>query len=288
MQIGVIFPQTEIGESREGLRRYATGVESLGFSHLLAYDHVLGADPEIHAPWNGAYDIDTTFHEVFVLFGYLSAICSLELVSGIIILPQRQSALVAKQATEIDILTGGHFRLGVGLGWNSVEYEALGKDFHNRGRRLAEQVQLIRKLTSERSVSFKGVHETVTGAGLSPLPVQRPLPIWFGANTPPALRRAGRLADGWFPQAQPGAGLEEAKAIVDEAARGARRDPASIGMEGRLTVDATDLDQLSAGIEDWKRAGATHLTLNTMRLGLDGVEAHLEVLEAAAKRCDLA
>jgi probable F420-dependent oxidoreductase len=287
MQIGVIFPQTEIGESRDGLRRYATGVEALGFSHILAYDHVLGADPEVHAPWTGAYDIDTTFHEVFVLFGYLSATCSLELVSGIIILPQRQSALVAKQAAEIDILTGGRFRLGVGLGWNSVEYEALGKDFHSRGRRLSEQVQLIRKLTSERSVSFKGVHETVSGAGLSPLPVQRPLPIWFGANTPPALRRAGRIADGWFPQAQPGAGLEEAKAIVDEAARGARRDPATIGMEGRLTADPADLDQFSAGLENWRNAGATHVTINTMRLGLEGVEAHLTVLEAAAKLCDL-
>jgi probable F420-dependent oxidoreductase len=287
MQIGVIFPQTEIGEGRDGLRRYATVVESLGFSHILAYDHVLGADPDVHSPWTGAYDIDTTFHEVFVLFGYLSAICSLELVSGIIILPQRQTALVAKQAAEIDILTGGHFRLGVGLGWNSVEYEALGKDFHSRGRRLSEQVELIRKLTSERSVSFKGVHETVTGAGISPLPVQRPLPIWFGANTPPALRRAGRIADGWFPQAQPGAGLEEAKAIVDEAARGARRDPSTIGMEGRLTVDPENLEQLSAGLEGWERAGASHLTLNTMRLGLVGVEAHLETLEAAAKLCNL-
>jgi len=287
MQIGVIFPQTEIGEGREGLRRYATGVESLGFSHILAYDHVLGADPEVHSPWSGAYDIDTTFHEVFVLFGYLSAICSLELVSGIIILPQRQTALVAKQAAEIDILTGGRFRLGVGLGWNSVEYEALDKDFHSRGRRLSEQVQLLRKLTSERSVSFKGVYETVTGAGISPLPVQRPLPIWFGANSPPALRRAGRIADGWFPQSQPGAGLEEAKAIVTEAASTARRDPATIGMEGRLTVDPENLEQLSARLEDWERAGATHLTLNTMRLGLDGVEAHLEALEAAAKLCNL-
>jgi probable F420-dependent oxidoreductase len=287
MQIGVIFPQTEIGEGREGLRRYATGVESLGFSHILAYDHVLGADPEVHLPWTGAYDIDTTFHEVFVLFGYLSAICSLELVSGIIILPQRQTALVAKQAAEIDILTGGRFRLGVGLGWNSVEYEALDKDFHSRGRRLSEQVQLLRKLTSERSVSFKGVYETVTGAGISPLPVQRPLPIWFGANSPPALRRAGRIADGWFPQSQPGAGLEEAKAIVTEAARTARRDPATIGMEGRLTVDPEHLERLSARLEDWERAGATHLTLNTMRLGLDGVEAHLEALEAAAKLCNL-
>jgi probable F420-dependent oxidoreductase len=287
MQIGVIFPQTEIGESRDSLRRYATGVESLGFAHILAYDHVLGADPEVHAPWTGPYNIETTFHEVFVLFGYLSAICSLELVSGIIILPQRQTALVAKQAAEVDILTGGHFRLGVGLGWNNVEYEALGKDFHNRGRRLSEQVQLLRKLTSERSVSFKGVHETVTGAGISPLPIQRPLPIWFGATSPAALRRTGRIADGWFPQTQPGAGLEEAKEIVTEAARGARRDPATIGMEGRLSVDPANLEQLSAGLEDWERAGATHLTLNTMRLGLDGVEAHLEVLAAAAKICDL-
>jgi probable F420-dependent oxidoreductase len=287
MQIGVIFPQTEIGESRDGLRRYATGVESLGFAHILAYDHVLGADPAVHSPWTGPYDIDTTFHEVFVLFGYLSAICSLELVSGIIILPQRQTALVAKQAAEVDILTGGHFRLGVGLGWNTVEYEALGKDFHTRGRRLSEQVQLLRKLTSERSVSFKGVHETISAAGISPLPIQRPLPIWFGATSPAALRRTGRIADGWFPQSQPGAGLEEAKAIVTEAARGARRDPATIGMEGRLTLDPENLEQLSARLEDWERAGATHLTFNTMRLGLDGVEAHLEVLEAAAKLCDL-
>jgi probable F420-dependent oxidoreductase len=262
-------------------------VESLGFSHILAYDHVLGADPEVHAPWTGPYNIDTTFHEVFVLFGHLSAMCSLELVSGIIILPQRQTVLVAKQAAEVDILTGGHFRLGVGLGWNTVEYEALGKDFHTRGRRLSEQVQLIRKLTSERSVSFKGIHETVTGAGISPLPVQRPLPVWFGATSPAALRRTGRIADGWFPQSQPGAGLEEARAIVTEAARGARRDPAAIGMEGRLTLDPENLEQLSSGLEKWERAGATHLTLNTMHLGLDGVEAHLELLAAAAKICDL-
>ena len=202
MQIGVVFPQTEIGEGREALRRYATDVESFGFAHLLAYDHILGADPQVHAPWSGPYDIDTTFHEPFVLFGHLSAICSLELVTGIIILPQRQTALVAKQAAAVDIFTGGKFRLGVGLGWNSVEYEALGKEFHDRGRRIGEQVQLLRKLTSERSVNIKGVHESVIGAGIAPLPIQRPIPIWFGANTKTALSRAGRLAvDGWFPPA---------------------------------------------------------------------------------------
>ena len=219
MQIGVVLPQTEIGGERETLRLYATTVQALGYQHILAYDHVLGADPEIHAPWTGPYDIDTTFHEPFVVFGYLAAICDLELVTGIIILPQRQTALVAKQAAEVDLLTNGRFRLGVGLGWNAVEYEALGKDFHDRGRRIGEQVQLLRRLTSERSVRFKGVHESVNGAGLAPLPIQRPLPIWFGANSPIAWRRAGRLADGWFPQQQPGSGLEDSKNLVEEAAR---------------------------------------------------------------------
>jgi probable F420-dependent oxidoreductase len=284
MQIGVVFPQTEIGESREALRTYATGVEALGLAHILAYDHVLGADPVEHSPWSGPYDVDTMFHEPFVLFGYLSAICSVELVTGIIILPQRQTALVAKQAAEVDILTGGNFRLGVGLGWNTVEYEALGKDFQSRGRRISEQVQLIRRLTSERSINFKGVHETVNGAGISPLPIQRPIPIWFGANSPAAWRRAGQIADGWFPQVQPGAGLEEAKLVVDEAASAAHRDPASIGMEGRLTIDPSNLDELERGLAAWQRAGATHVSLNTMRLGLTGVDAHLEVLAAAAAR----
>src|SRR5487761_2074181 len=240
MHIGVVLPQTELGAGRETLRSYATTVESLGYQHILAYDHVLGADPEIHAPWTGPYDIDTTFHEPFVLFGHLAAICDLELVTGIIILPQRQTALVAKQAVEVDLLTDGRFRLGVGLGWNSVEYEALGKDFHDRGRRIGEQVQLLRRLTTERSVRFKGVHESVEGAGISPLPIQRPIPIWFGANSPAAWRRAGRLADGWFPQQQPGAGLEEAKLVVDDAARLAGKDPAAIGMEGRVTIDPSD------------------------------------------------
>ena len=129
MQIGVVFPQTEIASDPQAVRSYATGVEAIGYAHLLAYDHVLGADPEVHEGWNGPYDIDTTFHEPFVLFGYLAAVTELELVTGIIILPQRQTALVAKQAAEVDLLTNGRFRFGIGIGWNRVEYEALGKDF---------------------------------------------------------------------------------------------------------------------------------------------------------------
>lgn len=288
MRIGVVLPQTEIGADRDDLRRYAVTVEQLGYRHLLAYDHVLGADPEVHAPWTGPYSVHTTFHEPLVLFPYLAAFCSLEFVTGVIILPQRQTALLAKQAVEVDLLTAGNFRLGVGLGWNAVEYEALGKDFTNRGARLGEQIELIRRLTSERSITFEGVHEQVRGAGLAPLGVQRPLPIWVGAQSEPALRRAGRLADGWFPQRQPGAGLEEMKSIVDDAARAAGRDPDSLGMEGRVTLDPRNPGSIIDSVRAWEHAGATHLAFNTMSLGFTDLDAHLEALAEAAHLLDLA
>src|SRR4051812_44643409 len=176
MRIGVVLPQTEIGSERDGLRRYAQRVEELGFAHVLAYDHVVGADPTVHQGWDGPYDIHTEFHEPFVLFGYLSALIGLELVTGIIILPQRQTVLVAKQAAEVDLLTDGHFRLGVGIGWNAVEYEALGKRFSDRGTRFEEQVTLLRRLWTEPTLTFEGEHERVTGAGLAPMPRQRPIP----------------------------------------------------------------------------------------------------------------
>ena len=163
MRIGVVFPQTEIGPDVAAVRSYGQGVEQLGYRHLLAYDHVVGADPAVHRGWNGPYDIDTQFHEPFVVFGYLAGCTSLELVTGITILPQRPTALVAKQAAEVDLLTGGRFRLGVGIGWNAVEYEALGQDFSVRGRRLEEQVALLRRLWTQRSVTFEGRFDRVTG-----------------------------------------------------------------------------------------------------------------------------
>ncbi len=156
MRIGVVYPQTELGGDPAVLRAYGQGVEQLGFTHILAYDHVVGADPKVHPGWQGPYDIGSTFHEPFVMFGYLAAVTSLELVTGVIILPQRQSVLVAKQAAEVDLLTGGRFRLGVGLGWNAVEYEALGETFTNRGRRSEEQVEVMRRLWTEESVTFSG------------------------------------------------------------------------------------------------------------------------------------
>ena len=282
MDIGVVFPQTEIGGDTGAVRAFAVAAEGLGFSHVLAYDHVLGADPAVHEGWDGPYDVATTFREPFVLFGFLAALTSLELVTGVIVLPQRQTALVAKQAAEVDLLTGGRFRLGVGLGWNAVEYEALGKDFGDRGRRMSEQVALLRRLWTERSVTFAGSYETVTGAGLSPLPVQRPIPVWFGASSRPAYVRAGQLGDGWFPQVPPGPRLEEARAIIGRAAEEAGRDPARIGMEGSVRSGRDRADGLAAAVGRWQAAGATHVTVNTMGAGLGGADGHIAALTAAA------
>ena len=288
MRIGVVFPQTEIGGDVGAVRAYGQGVEELGFGHVLAYDHVVGADPQAHAPWTGPYDMHTTFHEPMVLFGYLAAITSLELVTGILILPQRQTALVAKQGAEVDLLTGGHFRLGVGLGWNAVEYEALGQDFSNRGRRIEEQVGLLRRLWTEQSVTFDGTYERVTAAGLAPLPVQRPIPVWFGAQSPRAYERAGRLADGWFPQVPPGPKLDEAFAIVAAAAKGAGRDPSAIGVEGRVSWGAAGTAEVVEQVGRWRDAGATHVSINTMGAGYAAVDGHLTALAEVASALELA
>jgi probable F420-dependent oxidoreductase len=281
MHIGVVFPQTEIGADVGAVRAYALRVEELGYQHVLAYDHVLGADPAVHAGWQGPYDVTTTFHEPFVLFGYMAAITELEMVTGIIILPQRQTALVAKQAAEVDLLTRGRFRLGIGLGWNAVEYEALGQDFTSRGRRVEEQVDLLRRLWTEPTVTYQGRFDRVTGAGLAPLPVQRPIPVWFGAQSQRAYRRAGQLADGWFPQVRPGPELDEARRVVEQAAVEAGRDPARIGMEGRVSWRGSP-ETLAEHAATWRDAGASHISVNTMGSGLRTVDDHLGALEAAA------
>ncbi|MDT5148986.1 MAG: hypothetical protein QOI01_719, partial [Mycobacterium sp.] len=213
-----------------------------------------------------------------VMFGYLAGITrSLELVTGVIILPQRQTVLVAKQAAEVDLLSGGRLRLGIGIGWNAVEYEALGKNFGTRGKRSAEQVDLLRRLWTEQTVTFDGAFDKVTGAGLAPLPVQRPIPIWIGAASAPGYRRAGRLADGWFPMMEPGPKLDEALAEVERGAVAAGRDPASIGMEARVSFGG-DYDAVAAQIAAWADAGASHLSVNTMGAGLKTVDEHLDVL----------
>jgi probable F420-dependent oxidoreductase len=286
MQIGVVFPQTEIGADPGGIRAYAQAVQQLGYAHLVAYDHVVGADPAAHAPWGAPYDMHTTFHEPLVLFGYLAALTTVELVTGVIILPQRQTALVAKQAAEVDVLAEGRFRLGVGAGWNAVEFEALGKNFRTRGRRADEQIELLRRLWTQQSVTFEGSDDRITGAGISPLPVQRPIPIWLGGLSVAAYKRIGRLADGWFPRVPLGEARDEARATIERAAAAAGRDASAIGMEAKLDWTG-DPEVLAAESVRWRQAGATHAAINTMDAGLRTVDDHIAALASAAERLGL-
>jgi probable F420-dependent oxidoreductase len=282
MQVGVVFPQTELGGDVGAVRAYGEQVEALGYRHILAFDHVVGADPKVHTGWNGPYDIQTTFHEPMVLFGFLAGVTrSLEFVTGVIILPQRQTVLVAKQAAEVDLLSSGRFRLGVGLGWNAVEYEALGEDFGNRGKRSEEQIELMRRLWTEESVTFDGKYHGVTGAGLAPLPIRRPIPVWIGANSTRGLERAGRMADGWFPMVVPGPDLDAARAVVDQAAVDAGRDPKDLGMEAWVKWQGS-ADDVIAKVDKWARVGASHISINTMGAGLKTVDDHLAALTAVA------
>lgn len=287
MQIGVVFPQTELGGDVRAVRAYAEGVEQLGYGHVLAYEHVVGADRAVHTDWSLPFDVHSMFHEPFVLFGFIAAITDLELVTGVLILPQRQTVLVAKQAAEVDLLSNGRLRLGIGLGRNAVEYEALGKNFRDRGVRSEEQVALLRRLWTEQTVIHEGVSERVTGAGLAPAPIQRPIPIWFGGASVPAYRRAGRLGDGWFPVVPLGPELEKAKSIVEAAAVEAGRDPGTLGMHAQASWGPGGIDAIAQQAALWRDAGSTHLSINTMNVGFASVDEHLAALAAAANAFDL-
>ena len=286
MRVGVVFPQTEIGPDPVAIRDYVQAAEDPGYSHLIAYDHVLGADTRFHEGWSGGYALNDMFHEPLVVFGYMAAITkTLELVTAILILGQRQTALVAKQAAEVDVLSGGRLRLGVGIGWNHVEYEALGQNFHNRGRRTEEQIPLLRALWTQEVVNFKGRWNHVTDAGINPLPVQRPIPIWMGAGgrlspVPPerVLRRVARLADGWFPQFSPDEAGRETITRVREYAREEGRDPSVIGMEARINIADGNPEFWVERAKAWEELGATHISVNTMRAGLESSEAHINAI----------
>ncbi len=288
MKIGVVFPQTEFGADPIAVRDYAQAAESLGYSHLLAYDHVLGANPEHRPDWGARrYTHRDLFHEPFVLFGYLAAVTqSLELVTGVVILPQRQTALVAKQAAEVDVLSGGRLRLGMGIGWNAVEYEALGERFNNRGRRIEEQVAVLRALWTQELVTFEGRWHQITDAGLNPMPVQRPIPIWMGGGADPVLRRVARLADGWMPQIRPD---EEGKQALDRLfgyAREEGRDPASIGIQVRVGIANRTPEEWVETVTAWRAMGATHLDVNTMNAGLDSPGAHIDAIRRFKEAVD--
>jgi len=278
LRIGAVFPQTEIGDDPAAIRAWAQAVEEIGYHHVLAYDHVLGAGVDTRPDWQG-YTSETAFHEVFVLFGYLAAVTStVELVTGVLVLPQRQTALVAKQAAEVDVLSGGRLRLGVGVGWNRVEYDALGEDFTNRGVRSEEQVDVLRALWAEPTITYAGRWHRVDNAGIKPRPVRHRIPVWFGGNSEAALRRTGRIGDGWFPQRAPD---EEAAAMLNRIrgyAKDAGRAPETIGFEPRLSLAQVPEAERSDFVAGWRDLGATHLCVNTMGLGLATPDNHVATL----------
>jgi probable F420-dependent oxidoreductase len=287
MQVGAVFPQLEIGTDPETVRRYARTVEELGFDHLVIFDHVLGADSTRPGGWTGVYDHRSMFHEPFVLYGYLAAVTTrLKLATAIIVLPQRQTALVAKQAAEVDVLSRGRLILGVGIGWNQVEYEALGMSFTNRGKRIEEQIAVLRALWTQEVVDFKGRWHHIDRAGINPLPVQRPIPLWMGggwdsrkrAITEPVVRRIARIADGWFthlPANDDGrAGMDAFRRLVREEGR----DPAKVPVEGRLPAAKSGPEEWKRGIAAFQEMGVTSVELNTMGAAYLNVDEHLDAL----------
>lgn len=282
MQIGVVFPQLEIGNDPVAIRDYAQAAESLGYDHLLVYDHVLGANRETHEWLRGPYRHPDAFHEPFVLFGYLAALTqTIELVTGILILPQRQTALVAKQAAEVDVLSGGRLRLGIGIGWNSVEYEALNEEFTNRGRRSEEQIDVMRALWTNDLVTFNGRWHTITDAGINPLPVQRPIPIWFGGYDDRVLRRIGRLGDGWIIAGGGNSPTPEVTSAVERVKRYANdagRDPSTMGFEKVIGYGDSTLGEGAESVRKWGDSGVTHLSLNTMNSGLATPSDHIAAI----------
>jgi probable F420-dependent oxidoreductase len=278
MRIGAVFPQTEIGDDPGVIRAWAHAVEVLGYQHVLAFDHVLGAGVSNRPGWN-RYTSADAFHEVFVLFGYLAAVTrTVELVTGVLVLPQRQTALVAKQAAEVDVLSGGRLRLGVGVGWNDVEYEALGETFGNRGARCEEQVEVLRALWADPVITYSGRWHRIDGAGLNPLPVRRRIPVWFGGGAEATLRRVGRMGDGWLPQRGPDDEASDMLDRVREYAREAGRDPQDIGFEPRLSLSQVSEDGWADFAADWRELGATHICVNTMGLGFTTANDHVAAL----------
>ncbi|WP_239382464.1 LLM class F420-dependent oxidoreductase [Frankia sp. CIT1] len=283
MQIGAVYPQIELGGDPGAVRRIGRAVEDLGFAHLLAYDHVLGAMHADRTPrLPGPYTEQDPFHDPFVMFAYLAGITErVSFATGILILPQRQTALVARQAADVDLLSGGRLRLGVGVGWNHVEYEALGQDFRTRGARQEEQIELLRRLFTEPVVDFSGRFDRIDRAALVPKPV-RPIPIWLGGSGEVAFERAARLADGFIFFG--GGGVDhavDAWTRLRDRVRGLGRSVEDFGAD-YVAVPRGGIGDLTAQIDAWREAGGTHVSVATMGRNLDSVDGHIDYLASVA------
>ncbi|MGB7339083.1 MAG: LLM class F420-dependent oxidoreductase [Phototrophicaceae bacterium] len=285
MKYGAIFPQYEVGSDIENIRKFMLSVEAMGYDYVLAYDHVLGANPERDYEWTGPYTHQTQFHEVFSLFSYAAAITTkLEFATGILILPQRQTALVAKQAAQVDLFSNGRFRLGVGVGWNQVELEGLGEEFSTRGRRSAEQVEVLQLLWQNELVTFDGEFHHLDDVGINPLPIQRPIPVWFGGGADAVLKRMAKYGAGWMPG---GMALDRVQPRLEKLhgyleAEG--RNPADFGIDPFVSLARIDEDEQLAYIDQWQSLGATHASILSMHDGFTTVDEHLAALEKFIKK----
>jgi probable F420-dependent oxidoreductase len=288
LKIGLVYPQTEYGHDPIAIRDYAQTAEGLGFNHILAYDHILGANPVRPGGWQGPYTYQHPFLEPLTLFTYMAAFTQkLEFATGVIILPQRQTAVFAKQAATLDVLCGGRLRLGIGLGWNAVEYTALNEDFHTRGKRIEEQVEVLRRLWTQPLVTFKGRWHEIPDAGVNPLPVQRPIPLWFGGTAEAVLQRTARLGDGWMPMYRT---PNDALPALEKLARyrqEAGRASLPFGIEPRFSYADGDANVWLSLIQGWQAAGATHISFNTMGHGFDTPAKHLAAVRLLANAAGL-
>jgi probable F420-dependent oxidoreductase len=275
MQIGAVLPHNEIGTDPGAIKAYLQGVEELGMTHLLIYDHVMGADPDRPGGFKGPYDKDVAFHEPFTFFAFAAAVTErIELVTTVLVLPQRQTVLVAKQAAEVALLSKDRLRLGVGTGWNTVEYQALNEEFGNRGRRQAEQVELMRKLWTSDAFSFDGAYHTIDKASINPLP-SKPIPIWFGGSAPALLERCALLGDGWMPL---GGANDKSAALLDQIRT--RREAAGLSMDGfgvqaQAQYAGGSPERWQGHATKWRDIGATHLAVATHNAGPTDVDGHL-------------
>jgi len=282
LKLGAFFPTRDMPADRAAIRDWAQAAEGLGFDFIEVSDHVLGADRKALPNFEGPYDVDDAFHETFCTLSFIAGVTDkVGLASGILILPQRQTALVAKQAAQLDILCGGRLRLGIGVGWNPVEYQALGQAWKTRGRRQAEQVALMNRLWTERVVDFDGEFDSVHHAGIKPLPIQRPIPVWFGGGADATLRRAAKLGQGWIPLGNPN---DRAKAQLDDLRRYLReagRDPASFGIEAWIrSGNSVDPAAWRTTVDAWRALGATHATFYSSGQGIGGPDKQIAAMRA--------
>jgi len=281
VRIGAVYPQTELGGDPGAVKAFAQAAEELGYDHLLAYDHVLGAEHSGREPvLGGPYTEHDPFHEPLVMFGYLAGVTErIELVTGVIILPQRQTALVAKQAADVDLFSGGRLRLGVGVGWNWVEYDALevGDYWTRRGGRQATQIELLRKLWSGEIVEHVDADHRVERARLHPAP-GRQIPVWMGGFSPPAYERAAGIADGFiFSGRQLDAAADAKAAIEARMEELGREDASEFGFEAIMPY-ANGSDRWVADLDRWRDAGGTHATVVTMGAELTTVDQHIDAI----------